>query len=278
MGGNPSRLRISHPPQSPDQAKRRPRTARCTPTKSRSTPAAWLGRLDSPRQARAGCEERRGVTSRAARGGGTGGPPPAPGVSGSRPATAHASVPAGSRGAGGTGRIGDAWCPGEAAGSDRRRSRLRTGRCAGDAGRSRAGLAGRKRDTPHDRILAAGVGRAPGAGHSPGEAAGGRDLGRGARHAGGTGHQAARHQAAAAGRLGRTPQRPGSHRRSGVTSPHGHTEAAGHRAGSAPRQPQAIVFGTPGPVLEPGARWALDRVQDGCVRSGRVAGGVAVVR
>ncbi|MCY0963218.1 helicase-associated domain-containing protein [Streptomyces sp. H27-H5] len=32
-----------------------------------------------------------------------------------------------------------------------------------------------------------------------------------------------------------------------------------HRAGSAPRQPQAIVFGTPGPVLGPGARWALDR-------------------
>ncbi|MGW7333313.1 helicase-associated domain-containing protein [Streptomyces sp. NPDC054840] len=32
-----------------------------------------------------------------------------------------------------------------------------------------------------------------------------------------------------------------------------------HRAGSAPRQPQVIMFGTPGPVLEPGARWALDR-------------------
>ncbi|MFD9374079.1 helicase-associated domain-containing protein [Streptomyces sp. NPDC059999] len=32
-----------------------------------------------------------------------------------------------------------------------------------------------------------------------------------------------------------------------------------HRAGSAERQPQAIVFGTSGPVLGPGARWALDR-------------------
>ncbi|WP_405490695.1 helicase-associated domain-containing protein [Streptomyces sp. NBC_00096] len=32
-----------------------------------------------------------------------------------------------------------------------------------------------------------------------------------------------------------------------------------HRAGSAPRPPQALVFGTPGPVLAPGARWALDR-------------------
>ncbi|MFE6842241.1 helicase-associated domain-containing protein [Streptomyces sp. NPDC057686] len=31
------------------------------------------------------------------------------------------------------------------------------------------------------------------------------------------------------------------------------------RAGSAPRQPQVIMFGSPGPVLEPGARWALDR-------------------
>ncbi|WP_414168452.1 helicase-associated domain-containing protein [Streptoverticillium reticulum] len=31
------------------------------------------------------------------------------------------------------------------------------------------------------------------------------------------------------------------------------------RAGSAPRQPQVITFGTPDPVLEPGARWALDR-------------------
>ncbi|MFJ2595990.1 helicase-associated domain-containing protein [Streptomyces erythrochromogenes] len=36
-------------------------------------------------------------------------------------------------------------------------------------------------------------------------------------------------------------------------------------AGAAPRQPQTIMFGTPGPALEPGARWALDRgllVQD----------------
>ncbi|MFF4365126.1 helicase-associated domain-containing protein [Streptomyces sp. NPDC001594] len=32
-----------------------------------------------------------------------------------------------------------------------------------------------------------------------------------------------------------------------------------HRAGAAPRQPQVIMFGTSGPVLEPGARWALDR-------------------
>ncbi|MER7461657.1 helicase-associated domain-containing protein [Streptomyces sp. NPDC097981] len=32
-----------------------------------------------------------------------------------------------------------------------------------------------------------------------------------------------------------------------------------HRAGSAPRQPQVIFFGSAGPVLEPGARWALDR-------------------
>lgn len=37
------------------------------------------------------------------------------------------------------------------------------------------------------------------------------------------------------------------------------------RARAAPRQPQFIMFGTPGPDLEPGARWALDRgllVQD----------------
>ncbi|MGW7457114.1 hypothetical protein [Streptomyces sp. NPDC054797] len=32
-----------------------------------------------------------------------------------------------------------------------------------------------------------------------------------------------------------------------------------HRARSAPRQPQVIEFGTRGRVLEPGARWALDR-------------------
>lgn len=44
-----------------------------------------------------------------------------------------------------------------------------------------------------------------------------------------------------------------------VKAPEAARKLLERRARSAPREPQFVMFGTPGPDLEPGARWALDR-------------------
>lgn len=140
----------------------------------------------------------------------------------------------------------------------------RTGRRTGSAGRSCSGLAGRRGRAPHGWIAAPGMGRTPGTGCPAGAAARGRHLGRAGPHAGGIGRQASGHQAAATGRTGGTPQRPGTGCLGGRESPCGGPEAArtprGGRAGatavhrarrSRPRprtgRPLGTAPGTPGP-------------------------------